>query len=66
MESQKNQLEILRTQKVLNDFIDYKKETDKFTKHTGWKPEISFEKTMDDLLTYWRNRIGSGRKFLRR
>ncbi len=40
--------------------------TDKFTRHTGWKPEIRFEKTMDDLLTYWRNRIGSGRKFLRR
>jgi len=33
----------------------------KFTNHTGWKPEISFEKTMDDLLNYWRNKIKSGR-----
>lgn len=28
--------------------------TDKFTKETGWKPEIKFEKTLDDLLNYWR------------
>ncbi|WP_127534107.1 GDP-mannose 4,6-dehydratase [Paenibacillus kobensis] len=26
----------------------------KFTSHTGWKPEIPFEKTMRDLLDYWR------------
>tara|TARA_R110000824_G_scaffold711_1_gene4425 strand:+ start:6926 stop:7939 length:1014 start_codon:yes stop_codon:yes gene_type:complete len=38
----------------------------KFTNHTGWKPEIPFEKTMDDLLDYWRNKIKSGRKFLTR
>lgn len=30
---------------------------DKFVNHTGWKPEISFEKTMKDLLDYWRNEI---------
>ena len=29
----------------------------KFTKHTGWKPEISFNQTMKDLLNYWRNKI---------
>ena len=29
----------------------------KFTKHTGWVPEISFEKTMEDLLNYWRERV---------
>ena len=29
----------------------------KFKKHTNWKPEISFEKTMGDLLDYWRERI---------
>ena len=40
--------------------------TNKFTKHTGWKPKIPFEKTMDDLLEYWRVRVNSGRKFLRR
>lgn len=26
----------------------------KFKKHTGWKPVIPFEKTMKDLLNYWR------------
>ena len=28
--------------------------TDKFKKHTGWEPEISFKTTMRDLLEYWR------------
>lgn len=28
---------------------------DKFTKTTGWKPQIKFEKTLEDLLNYWRN-----------
>ncbi len=32
-------------------------DTSKFRNHTGWLPEISFEKTMTDLLTYWRDRI---------
>ena len=41
-------------------------DTTKFRNHTGWKPEISFDKTMRDLLDYWRDRIKSGRKFLRR
>ena len=39
---------------------------DKFKQHTGWQPEIPFGKTMDDLLDYWRNKVKSGRKFLRR
>ncbi len=29
----------------------------KFKKQTGWKPEIPFEKTMGDLLDYWRENI---------
>ena len=29
----------------------------KFTKQTGWKPEIPFEKTMEDLLNYWREKV---------
>ncbi len=29
----------------------------KFSKETGWKPEIPFEKTMQDLLDYWREKI---------
>lgn len=27
---------------------------EKFTKETGWKPEIPFDKTLEDLLNYWR------------
>ncbi len=38
----------------------------KFRDHTGWEPEITFEKTMLDLLNYWRERVGSGRMFLTR
>lgn len=41
-------------------------DTQKFKDHTGWKPEISFDQTMKDLLDYWRQRIKSGRKFLTR
>lgn len=40
--------------------------TEKFKKHTGWKPEIPFEKTMLDLLNYWRDRIKKGENFLTR
>ncbi|MFA5054970.1 MAG: GDP-mannose 4,6-dehydratase [Dehalococcoidia bacterium] len=29
----------------------------KFKKQTGWKPKIPFEKTMEDLLNYWRERV---------
>ncbi len=41
-------------------------DTTKFQEHTGWKPEIPFDRTMRDLLEYWRNKVKSGRKFLRR
>ena len=40
-------------------------DTRKFKEHTGWEPEISFEKTMDDLLNYWRDAVKS-RNFLQR
>lgn len=29
----------------------------KFRKATGWKPEIPFRKTLEDLLSYWRDKI---------
>ncbi|MDP3998065.1 MAG: GDP-mannose 4,6-dehydratase [bacterium] len=29
----------------------------KFHKKTGWEPKIPFEKTMKDLLNYWRERV---------
>ncbi len=32
----------------------------KFKKHTGWEPEIPYEKTMEDLLNYWRERVKKG------
>lgn len=41
-------------------------DTSKFTAHTGWRPEIPFERTMGDLLDYWRGRIGHGEIFLQR
>jgi GDPmannose 4,6-dehydratase len=41
-------------------------DTSKFNKHTGWKPEIPFEKTMQDLLDYWRKKVRSGKTFLTR
>ncbi len=41
-------------------------DTTKFMRHTGWRPEIPFEKTMKDLLDYWRDRVRTGRVFLTR
>ena len=41
-------------------------DTTKFRKHTGWEPEIPFEKTMQDLLDYWRKRVKAGEIFLTR
>ena len=41
-------------------------DTSKFKEHTGWEPEISFDKTMKDLLEYWRQQVKTGRRFLTR
>jgi GDP-mannose 4,6-dehydratase len=42
-------------------------DTGKFTRHTGWRPEIPFETTMRDLLDYWRDMIArQGNGFLTR
>lgn len=38
-------------------------DTAKFHKHTGWVPEIPFERTMADLLDYWRTRVRAGEIF---
>lgn len=38
----------------------------KFKEHTGWKPQISFETTMHDLLDYWRDRMQKGVHFVQR
>jgi GDP-mannose 4,6-dehydratase len=34
-------------------------DTSAFSTHTGWKPIISYEKTMLDLLNYWREKIAA-------
>jgi thymidine kinase len=48
-----------------SDLLEYcKLWADKFKKHTGWEQSISFEKTMGDLLEYWRNKVKNGRTFL--
>src|SRR3990167_156924 len=31
---------------------------EKFREATGWKPEIPFERTMRDILLFWRERVG--------
>ena len=41
-------------------------DTSKFNRHTGWEPQIPFEKTMSDLLNYWRERIAAGHTLLTR
>jgi GDP-mannose 4,6-dehydratase len=42
-------------------------DTSKFNAHTGWKPEIGFDQTISDLLSYWRERIDrEGDTFLTR
>ena len=33
----------------------------KFHKATGWEPKIPFERTLEDLLNYWRARVDSGK-----
>ncbi len=41
-------------------------DTSKFERHTGWRPEIPFEKTMQDLLDYWRKNVAKGEHYLTR
>ena len=41
-------------------------DTTKFKQHTGWEPLIPFEKTMHDLLDYWREKVKTGKIFLTR
>lgn len=40
--------------------------TKKFEDHTGWKPQITFEQTMQDLLDYWRDNISKSEGYLNR
>jgi GDP-4-dehydro-6-deoxy-D-mannose reductase len=45
--------ERMRPSDVMLLVTDYSK----FNKATGWEPEIPFEKTAEDLLNYWRERV---------
>lgn len=36
--------------------------TKKFQDHTGWKPMITFDQTMQDLLDYWREQVSQSNK----
>ena len=38
----------------------------KFRSHTGWKPKIKLEKTMLDLLNYWREKVKNKNFYLSR
>jgi len=46
----KNRLRPSDIQKLIGD-------NTKFVKKTGWKPEIPFRRTMEDLLNWWRQRV---------
>jgi len=37
-------------------------DSSKFRKHTGWTPQIPLKKTLQDLLNYWREQVGTVRK----
>ncbi len=41
-------------------------DTSKFRAHTGWKPEIPFERTIADLLSYWRKQVADGAVLINR
>ena len=45
METKRSQIEILRTQEVLNNYIDYKKDVKKFTKYVEEKNDRRENKT---------------------
>ncbi len=40
-----------------SDVLILQADVSKFRAATGWKPLISFEQTMEDLLNYWRQRV---------
>jgi GDP-4-dehydro-6-deoxy-D-mannose reductase len=40
-----------------SDVAILKGDSSKFRKETGWEPKIPFEKTLNDLLDYWRMRL---------
>jgi GDP-D-mannose dehydratase len=43
-----------------SDAMIFDGEPSKIEKTTGWKVAIPFERTLQDLLEYWRKRVGPG------
>ncbi len=41
-------------------------DTSKFRKYTGWRPTISFDRTCQDLINYWRDELSKSNNFLNR
>ena len=42
-------------------------DTSKFKAHTGWEPKIPYEKTISDLLNFWRAQVTKNKgKYLTR
>ena len=35
-------------------------DSSKFRGDTGWEPEIPFDKTLKDIVDYWRERVATG------
>lgn len=44
-----------------SDVVNLRGDSSKFRAATGWQPEIPFEKMMNDLLNYWRDRIANSK-----
>ncbi len=73
-----NDLISLSTKKDINYVVDQNRlrpidadlqipDTTKFRKKTNWKPEITYKKTLEDLLNYWREKVNKeGNTFLSR
>ncbi len=54
-------IEIVRQEKKIREVKTYKKlagDNSKLKQQTGWAPQFSFEKTLDDLFEYWMHQIG--------
>ena len=66
LSTMKNQIEIVTDPERLRPIDADLQVPDcrKFIAHTGWKPEICFQQTMEDLLNYWRQRVAGGENFL--
>jgi GDP-4-dehydro-6-deoxy-D-mannose reductase len=56
MSSVKIEVKVDQTRLRPSDVPILKGDCSRFKRDTGWSPEIPFEKTLEDILDYWRNR----------